>query len=156
MKFIPIIVFILNVSLVSTQSIEQSHQLDYCGVLVQFKGDCQSGSPYQIICDDYSAQWLFIESHNVNTRPLEVIHELEEKLANTKTEKIAMYSFGQKMTGSLITYTLGGEENYFLTGYGMVNGYGVLLLVGLKVKPIRNDVLPPFISNLITINNSPY
>ncbi|MFT4661516.1 MAG: hypothetical protein ACI8XB_001793 [Patiriisocius sp.] len=88
--------------------------MHYCGTQLQYIGDCQSNTPYQLLCDNFSAQCLYMDSNMIKTEPVKIIKELEAKLQDEKKEEIAMFSFGQKMMGCLISYTENENEKVLL------------------------------------------
>lgn len=134
------------------QDKEKVTELTYCGQTFDVPTKCSANSQYELTCDNFTIQWLYMNEQILTVMPQQFIGQLESKLTTVKKEQIKCKSLGTELTAYKLTYKDGKREKYKIVAYGNVGGQPVLVNVGLDVEPTDNEKLPKELRQIIELS----
>ena len=109
---------------------QESNQIDslsFCGKKYKIPEGCKAESEYQMECDTFSIQWLYMNDAMLKAMPDRVVAQLEEQMKDFKKEPITPFLSGTKVMGYKVSYTINRNPLYQIIAYGVVNNQPVLL-----------------------------
>src|SRR5258705_10230950 len=99
MKYILIIFLFAMANTLSAQETKQIDTLSFCGNKYKTPVGCKTESEYQLDCDTFSIQWLYMNDAMLKTMPEHLVGQLEEQMREFKKEPITPYLLGTKVMG---------------------------------------------------------
>ena len=151
MKKIITILFLGLTLTTFAQDKELLNELSYCGQIFKAPENCSSNSKYELSCDNYSIQWLYMNEQMLSYMPQQFIQQLEQKLKKTKKERIRCISFETEIEGYKISYKDGKQKKYKIIAFGNINNQPVLINLSLKENPTDNEKIPEFVQQIIKL-----
>lgn len=142
MKYILIIILSLCAVFAMAQSSQAVEEVRYCGYVIPVPEGCQANSDYEVTCDDFVIQWMYLEPDMLSFMPKQYLDQLDERLKKFKKRNIQLISFEKKIDGYLVSYKDAKEMKYKIVAFGMINDQAVLLNLSLPQEPLSNDDLP--------------
>jgi len=131
------------------QNNESIKKVNYCGKNFKVPSECLANSKYELTCNDFTIQWLYMNEQLLEYMSQQLISQLEQKLTIVEKKPIKCISLNKKMKGSLLTYLDEDKEKYRIIAYGKVKSQYVIVNLGLTSKPTNNEKLPEFVKQII-------
>jgi hypothetical protein len=150
MRFLFITLFIL----VCKFSFGQRRQVDsltFCFTKYKVPAGCSSETKYQVMCDNYSIVWLYMEDQMLEVIPNQLVSQMSGQLKNFKKEAITCFLVDKEVKGYKISYSKDKVKGYQLIASGIVNGQSVLVQLSLDHDPKDNDDIPSFPRQIIRL-----
>ena len=153
MKQILTILF-LTVAVISYgQTAKQIDSLSFCHNKYKAPAGCKTESEYQLQCNDYSIQWLYMNDEMLKTMPDQFVSQLAGQMQKFKKESITPLLLDKEVKGYKISFKSDNGISYQVIAYGVVNGQPVLVQLSLDKEPKTNDDIPEFARQLIKLTN---
>ena len=149
-KILVMLVFVIA-NTVSGQEPKQIDSLSFCNIKYKIPAGCKAESEYQLDCDTFSIQWLYMNDAMLKTMPEHLVGQLEEQMREFKKEPIIPYLLGNKVTGYKVSYKVHNVLLYQLIAYGVVKGQPVMVQFTLNKDPKTNAVIPEFVRQIIRV-----
>ena len=149
MKHFVILIFIFVSCGLFAQDAKLLSKVNYCGEELAVPEGCSATSEFEITCDDFSIQWMYLEPDMLTFAPQQYMNQLDDKLKRFKKKPINLLSRGQKIEAYQITYRENREEKYKVIAFGTVDGYPVLLHISFEDIIKTNEDLPAFVKQVI-------
>ena len=150
-KLIVVTFLIFFVGSVFGQEDENVKEIDYCGKKFNVPDNCTARSAYELSCNDYVIQWLYMNEQMLQTMPAQFINQLKNKVKKMKKEPVQCVSMGYPLEGYKITYKNKRQPLYKIIAYGPVNGQPVMILLTMEKDPVSNEQLPEFVRQIIQL-----
>ncbi|MCX6290820.1 MAG: hypothetical protein NT126_03560 [Bacteroidetes bacterium] len=151
MKNLLIIILLTLAVHVSAQEQKQIDSLSFCKHKYLLPAGCKAESEYQLECDEYSMQWLYMNDAMLKTMPDHVVAQLQEQMRNFTKEPITPSLLDNKVMGYKVSYRVNNVTLYQIIAYGVVNAQPVLLQLTLKKDPLTNNSLPEFVRQIVKL-----
>lgn len=142
MKYIIIIFLSLVAVYAMAQSSEAVKEVLYCGYVIPVPDSCLADSDYEVACDDFVIQWMYLEPDMLSFMPKQYLDQLDERLKKFRKRNIQLVSFENEIDGYLVSHKDEKEIKYKIVAFGMINDQAVLLNLSLPQEPVSNDDLP--------------
>jgi hypothetical protein len=133
------------------QETKQTDTLSFCGKTFKIPDGCKAESAYQLECDTFSIQWLYMNDAMLKTMPDRVVAQLEEQMKDFKKEPFTPYLSGTKVMGYKVSYKVNSNPVYQIIAYGVVNSQPVLLQLTQKNEPKTNASIPEFARQIVRL-----
>jgi hypothetical protein len=134
------------------QTSNKVDSLEFCHVRFKVPPGCTAASRYQVICGDYSMDWLYMTPQMLQTMPDQFVNQLSKQLKDVKREPIRCYIFNNEVKGYKISFQGSQGTLYQLIAYGIVNDQPVLAQLSLNREPKTNEDIPPFPGQIIRLS----
>ena len=120
----------------------QVQSLHFCGERIPVPAGCQADSDYELLCDDFSIQWMYLEEDMLTFVPQQYVNQLDDRLKKFRKRNVKLVSLGKEIDGYLISHKDEKVIKCKIIGYGIVNQQPVLIHLSLKNEPRDNEALP--------------
>lgn len=151
MKYIFTIYLSLYVVIAMAQQSQEVKEVRYCGYAISVPEGCMADSDYEVVCDDFAIQWMYLEPDMLSFMPKQYMDQLDERLKKFRKRNIQLVSFENKIDGYLVSYKDDREIKYKIIAFGTVNDQAVMLNLALPKEPINNEDLPALAKQFIRI-----
>ena len=118
--------------------------LTFCFTKYKVPTGCTAESEYQVTCDNYKINWLYMNEQMLQVMPGKFVNLMAGDLKKFKKEKITCYLLDKEVKGHKISFKNDKEIRYQLIAYGVTNGQPVLVQLSLDIEPKTNDDIPSF------------
>ena len=145
------LLLIMTTNAVSAQKPKQIDSLSFCGNKYKAPANCKTESAYQVKCDNYSIQWLYMNDEMLKTMPDQFVSQVAARMKKFKKEAITLYLLNEEVEGYKISYKSDGKLDYQIIAYGVANGQPVLVQLLLDREPETNNDIPEFARQLIKL-----
>lgn len=125
--------------------------LHFCGEKISVPLECQAGSDYELTCEDFSLQWMYLEPDMLSFAPQQYINQMDERLKKFRKRGIKLMSLGKEIDGYLISHKDDKEIKYKIVAYGTVNNQPVLIHLSMLSEPKNNEALPVHVRQFLTL-----
>ena len=149
MKCFMILILVFFFRSLIAQDAAQLEEVSYCGERLVVPEGCTALSEFEINCDNFSMQWMYLEPDMLTFAPQQYMGQLDEKLKRFKKKPINVVSRGEEIKAYQITYRENKQEKYKIIAFGTVNGYPVLLHISLANALKTNEDVPAFTRQII-------
>lgn len=147
-QFMILIIVFFSGSLLA-QEANFSSEVNYCGKKLTVPEGCSATSEFEVSCDDFSMQWMYLEPDMLTFAPQQYMSQLDDKLKRFKKKPINLVSGGEEIEAYQIIYRENKEDKYKIIAFGTVNGYPVLLDISLQNVFKTDEDLPAFVRQVI-------
>jgi hypothetical protein len=118
--------------------------VSFCGLKYKTPEGCKAQSMYQVECNNFSMQWIYMNEAMLDTVPQKLVSQLESQMKRFKKESINLLLLGKEVKGYKVNYPLKEGYTYQLIAYGIVNGQPVIVQLTLGKNPVTNEDIPLF------------
>ena len=125
--------------------------LSFCNRKYKTPPGCLTASEYQVKCDDYMIQWIYMNEELLKTLPDQFITQLGAQLRDFEKVSISPYLFDNEAKGYKTKFLSDNGIYYQLIGYGIANGQPVLVQLTLYKDFMSNDDIPAFARQFIRL-----
>ena len=133
------------------QSSKQIDSLNFCNKKYKAPTGCTIESEYQVKCDNYSIQWLYMTNEMIKTMPDQFVSQLAGQMKKFKKESITPYLLEQEVKGYKISFKSDGKTSYQIIAYGVAYGQPVLVQLSIDKEPRANDDIPEFARQILKL-----
>lgn len=133
------------------QSSKQIDSLNFCNKKYKAPTGCTTESEYQVKCDNYSIQWLYMTNEMLKTMPDQFVSQLAGQMKKFKKESITPYLLEQEVKGYKISFKSDGKTFYQIIAYGVAYGQPVLVQLSIDKEPRANDDIPEFARQILKL-----
>lgn len=151
MKHNVLIILLMGISTAWGQTSSQAQALHFCGEKIPVPSGCQADSDYELMCDDFSIQWMYLEEDMLGFVPQQYVNQLDERLKKFRKRNIKLVSLGTELEGYLVSHKNDKVIKYKIIGYGIINQQPVLIHLSLRNEPRDNDALPNEVKQFVTL-----
>jgi hypothetical protein len=133
---------------------QNSNQVDsvtFCFNKYKVPTGCTAQSEYQVQCDNYSIQWLYMNEQMLQSMPDQFVNQMSGQMKKFKKEPITCYMLDKEVKGYKISFKKDDGTGYQLIAYGVANGQPVLVQLSLNNEPKTNDDIPQFPRQIIRL-----
>jgi len=151
MKHILTILFVTVTSITFGQTSKQIDSLSFCHNKYKAPSGCKTESEYQLDCNNYSIQWLYLNDEMLKTMPEQFVSQLAGQMKKFKKESFAPYLLDKEVNGYKISYKSDNRIKFQIIAYGIANGQPVLVQLTLDKEPMTNADIPEFARQIIKL-----
>ena len=151
MKQIMTILFLAATTFANGQEAKQIDSLSFCHNKYKAPTGCKTASEYQVQCDNYSIQWLYMNDEMFKTMPEQFVSQLAGQMKKFKKEPITPYLLDKEVKGYKISFKSDSGTQYQIIAYGVANGQPVLVQLSLDKEPKTNDDIPEFARQIVKL-----
>lgn len=129
----------------------QVTSLHFCGERIPVPTACQADSDYELTCDDFSIQWMYLEEDMLTFVPQQYVDQLDDRLKKFRKRNVRLISRGSEIDGVLISHKDDKEIRYKIIGFGRVNQQPVLIHLSMQNEPKDNEALPEHVRQFLEL-----
>lgn len=148
-KIATLVVGLLLTTTAFGQTSTKVDSLSFCFNKYKVPKGCIAESKYQVKCDNYSMDWLYMNKQMLQYMPDQFINQLAGQMKKFKKEPITCYLLDKEVKGYKISFKTENGTGYQLIAYGTVNGQPVLVQLSLNTDPKTNDDISEFPRQII-------
>ena len=153
MKYIlSIFILLVNLNLYGQNS-KQIDSLSFCDYKFKAPTGCKMESEYQVACEHYTIQWLYLNDEMLKTMPDKFVAQLAGQMKKFKKVPIKLFLLDKEVKGYKISFKSDSGTAYQLIAYGKANGQPVLVQLSLDKEPKTNEDIPEFAKQIIKLSN---
>lgn len=154
MKYILTILFFITSISAYGQTTKQVNLLTFASKEFKTPEGCKAESQYQVLCDDYTMVWLYMNNEMLKTMPDQAVNQLSGQLKDFKKKSITVYLLGEEAKGYKISFKNESTKKtgYQIIAYGVANGQPVLVQLSLNKEPKTDDDLPDFPKQIVRLS----
>lgn len=142
MKHTFTLLFFLTVLTAFGQANEQVEKLNFCNQELDVPASCVAESPYQLQCDNYSIQWLYMNEEMLKAMPEQFVAQLSGQMKKFKKEPITCFLLDSEAKGYKISFKTDTGIAHQIIAYGTANNQPVLVQLSLDKEPKSNEDIP--------------
>ncbi len=141
-----ILLVLIETNIYSQEKIEI---LKYARTEIKVPEKCEAKSEYEIIdCNGFSAQWLFLKNEMIEQNVhKQLFSQIEQQFKFKRKKELRFKSQNQPFKG--YGYELKNGD-YKIIGFGKIDDIFLILNLGFKKKPKKNNDLTEFEKKFIT------
>ncbi|MBP9883844.1 MAG: hypothetical protein KBF32_10595 [Chitinophagales bacterium] len=151
MKQILTILFLATTTIAYGQTSKQIDSLSFCHNKYKAPTGCKTESEYQLQCNDYSIQWLYMNDEMLKTMPDQFVSQLAGQMKKFKKKPITPLLLEKEVNGYKISFKSDSGTSYQIIAYGIANGQPVLVQLSLDKEPKTNDDIPEFARQIVKL-----
>ncbi len=136
------ILFFLTVLTAFGQANQQVDKLNFCKQELDVPSSCYAESQYQLQCEDYSIQWLYMNDEMLQVMPEQFVAQLSGQMKKFKKEPITCYLLDSEAKGYKISFKTDKGIAHQIIAYGTANNQPVLVQLSLNKEPKSNEDIP--------------
>jgi hypothetical protein len=136
------LLFFLTVLTALGQANEQVDKLNFCIQERDVPTSCVAESQYQLQCDNYSIQWLYMNEEMLQAMPEQFVAQLSGQMKKFKKESITCYLLDTEAKGYKISFKTDTGIAHQIIAYGTANNQPVLVQLSLDKEPKSNEDTP--------------
>ena len=129
---------------------EKITQVNYVNHLIDIPENCTANSEFEVNCDNFSAQWLYLseEMYNQNLHK-EFINQFKSQTNAKKIGETELHSWEDRLIAEKYTITSGNILLYKVLAYGKVNNQYLLLNLTFEKDIQSNEDLPELARKIV-------
>jgi hypothetical protein len=152
MKQLLIISFLFIAATSVAQTPGKGDTINFCFIKYKIPAGCKATSEYQVKCDDYTMNWIYLTPQNAQSMPDETIKQMAGQMRKFKKEPVTCYLLNNQVKGYKISYKTDQGMGHQLMAYGMANEQLVLVQLSLDKEPQTDEDIPAFARQMIRLS----